>query len=89
MKVVLPSLISEDQRAYIEGRNIIGSVRLTKDLIDLTNENDEPGAIVYLDQEKAYDRVEWGYLKLCLEKFGFGKRFCNHALQTQRKLHSN
>ena len=34
------------------------------------------GAIIFLDQQKAFDRVEWGRLNECLETFGFGKGFC-------------
>jgi hypothetical protein len=32
---------------------------------------DEEGAIIFLDQQKAFDRVEWEWIDLCFEKFGF------------------
>ena len=31
--------------------------------------------LVFLDQEKAYDRVNWSYLLRCLQTFGFGPRW--------------
>jgi hypothetical protein len=39
------------------------------------NPEDEEGAIIFLDQQKAFDRVEWGWIDLCFEKFGFSDCF--------------
>jgi len=80
LKKVLPAIINDDQKAYIEGRQIIENVRLTEDIISMSDEFDSPGAIIFLDQQKAYDRVEWGYLEMCLNKFGFGPKFCSWIL---------
>ncbi len=45
----------------------------------------QPEIIVPLDTEKAFDRIEWGYLLIALEKFGFGPAF----LDWLKILHSN
>ena len=36
---------------------------------------DEEGEIIFLDQQKAIDRAEWGWIDLCFEKFGFSDCF--------------
>ena len=39
---------------------------MIQNVIDQTDNDDTDGAIIFLDQQKVYDRVEWGYLNLCL-----------------------
>ena len=80
LKKVLPTIINSDQKAFLAGRQISESIRLTQDIIDYIESNDSKGAIIFLDQEKAFDRVEWGYLKLCMQKFGFGQNFTDSLL---------
>ena len=72
MKKVLPEIIHVDQQGCIPGRYIGKNIRLIEDVI---NEHDDDAVIVALDQEKAFDRVEWNWLFCVLEKFGFGQNF--------------
>ena len=75
LKLVLPKIIKSDQKAFLKSRQISENIRLTEDIITYTDQIKSEGAIIFLDQEKAFDRVEWEYLKMCLNKFGFGNRF--------------
>jgi hypothetical protein len=75
LKRVLPNIINTDQRGFVKGRNIFQGNRLLQDIIDYTEMEDEEGAIIFLDQQKAFDRVEWGWIDLCFEKFGFSDCF--------------
>ena len=37
----------------------------------------ENGLVLKLDFEKAYDKINWNFLKKCFEQRGFGKRWCD------------
>ena len=71
---VLPNIIHESQTA-VYGRTIGNTIHLVRDIIDLANKNDEEAALLFLDQEKAFDRVSHEFLFKVLEKFGFGGSF--------------
>jgi hypothetical protein len=58
LKRVLPNIINTDQRGFVKGRNIFQRNRLLQDIIDYTEMADEEGAIIFLDQQKAFDRAE-------------------------------
>jgi hypothetical protein len=58
LKRVLPNKISTDQKGFVKGRNIFQGNRLLQDIIDYTAMEDEEGAIIFLDQQKAFDRAE-------------------------------
>ena len=74
LKFVLPTIIHESQTA-VYGRTIGNTVHLIRDIIDLANKNDEEAGLLFLDQEKAFDRVNHEFLFKVLEKFGFGNSF--------------
>ena len=75
MKMLLPYLVKEDQKAYIENVYIGDAVRLNEDVIKDSKLSKEKGAILYIDQSKAFDRVEMKWLYMVLEKYGFGEKF--------------
>jgi len=72
---VVRKLIHEDQSGYIKGRFIGHNARLIRDIFDYCENHNVSGAIVNLDFEKAYDRLEWNFLFKVLKKFNFGDNF--------------
>ena len=48
---------------------------MIKDLVDLINKDDSEAALIFLDQEKAFDRVEHDFLFKTMAAFGFGSNF--------------
>ena len=74
LNYVLPTIIHPTQTA-IYGRKIDQNIHLVRDLIDLANKNDETAAFIFLDQEKAFDRVNHRFLFKTMHAFGIGDTF--------------
>ena len=73
---VLPTIIHTSQTA-VYGRRIDQTVHLIRDLIDLANKEDDTVAFVFLDQEKAFDRVNHDFLFKIMKAFGLPDNFIN------------
>ena len=74
LRPILPSIIHISQTA-VEGRRIDYTVHMIRDLVDLINKDDSEAALIFLDQEKAFDRVEHDFLFKTMAAFGFGSNF--------------
>ena len=75
IRKVLPNILSEDQTCGVPGRSIFENLFLLRDTIDFVNHKQLPAAIISLDQEKAFDRVNHNFLQRVLERFNFGPDF--------------
>ena len=62
---VLPYVIHPDQSCAISGRNPSENCRM--DVVMDANKNNIGGAVLSLDQEKVFDRVEWSYQQSVLQ----------------------
>ena len=49
------------------------NIHLIRDLIELANKHDDTTAFIFLDQEKAFDRVNHNFLFKAMVAFGSGK----------------
>ena len=70
---MLPILINEDQTGFISGRYIGDNIRLLYDMIEYLNKKNMRGLLLNIDFEKAFDSLDWGFMRKVLEKFGFGE----------------
>ena len=72
----------------ITGRHISVKTRLLQDIVDDLNNRGMGGAILPLDQEKAFDRVDWAFLLRVLRKMNFGDSFCQWIMLFYSHIHS-
>ena len=72
---VLPSLISDNQSAYVDGRFISEGRRLIADVLQTTDMLKLTGMLVTIDIQKTFDSVNHQFLILALKRYGFGKMF--------------
>ena len=75
LKEVLPSLISAQQTAYAQNRNISKSGRLISDIIEIAIIQQMKGFLVKMDVKESFDSLDHKFLILVLKKFGFGQHF--------------
>ncbi len=75
LKSCIGNLINFDQTGFLKGRNIGNNIRLLLDIIDFTEFNDIPAAVLLLDIEKAFDSVSHKFLFKVLDYLNFGDNF--------------
>jgi hypothetical protein len=75
LKCVLGSVIHPDQTCTILRRSIHDNCATIRDVVYHCASTDETAAVISLDQEKAFDCVNWVYLSKVLSTFGFGESF--------------
>ena len=71
LKSLLPSLISSEQTGFVEGHQILDGIILAYEMIHSLKHTKSPGMLLKVDLVKAYDKVDWKYMKEVLSAYGF------------------
>lgn len=71
LKLLLPLLISLEQTGFVEGRQILDDIILAHEMIHSLKQTTIPGMLLKVDLAKAYDKVDWDYLKEVLSAYDF------------------
>jgi hypothetical protein len=83
LKLILPNVISQNQSAFLPNRLITDNTLVAFELFHFFNHTNSKKGYIWIktDMAKAYDRVEWSFLKATLEAIGFPQNFTNTIIR--------
>jgi mannosylglycoprotein endo-beta-mannosidase len=73
LKAVMHDLISENQTAFLTGRQIIDGFLVANEAVHSLKRYRVPSLIFKVDFHKAFDSVQWDYLEQVMRHMGFGE----------------
>ncbi|KAG9454361.1 hypothetical protein H6P81_007265 [Aristolochia fimbriata] len=76
LRTVLHEVISNNQSAFLKGRQIIDSPLMIHELLHHYKKRGLKGMILKLDFEKAFDKVSWAFLNWMMLRMNFPLRWC-------------
>ncbi|VFQ68928.1 unnamed protein product [Cuscuta campestris] len=81
LQKLIPNLISIEQSAYQKGKGVEDHVLMASEMVhSLDRKCDGGNVIIKLDMAKAFDKIEWSFLKGVLNRYGFSPRVQNLLL---------
>ena len=75
IKSVLPGIISDDQKGFLKNRYIGENIRTVYDIMHELEKRGKSGLLLLIDFEKAFDSIEWNYIRKVLKSYNFGESF--------------
>ena len=74
---MLPRIIGQEQKGFVDGQNIADDIRGVYDNIDYANNNKQRGVMLAIDFRKAFDLISFAFIKAVLKFLGFSTKIIN------------
>ena len=71
LKEIMSKHITEERFGFLEGRQIHEAIGVAQEGLHSMKSKNIKGAILKIDLSKAYDQVNWTYLRVILSQMGF------------------
>ena len=83
IKLLLPDIISPTHSAFVGGRNITENSTIVHEAIHTLDHKKGKNSLmmIKMEIEKAYDRMEWGFLRTVLFNLGFAEVWINWVME--------
>jgi len=91
LKQWLPDLISMEQSAFVSGRQIQDNILIVQEVLHqlrIRKWKKKFHAMLKVDMKKAYDRVEWDFLKASMLKMGLCDTWVSWVMNVSLQCHS-
>ena len=75
LKEVMAHLVDESQSAFVMNRRILDGVLIENESLSWLKKKKIPGTLLKLDFQKAYDSVNWSFMRMVMMKLGFGRKW--------------
>ena len=85
----LSELIHDSQTGFIQERSIFDNIILFWEMVAFAEGQNQELAVLFLDFEKAYDRVDWNFMEGTLLKMGFPNNWIRGVSALYRNAHSS
>lgn len=81
---LMPDIVAKEQSAFIGDRQIQDNIFIVQEVLHqlkVRTQRKKFQAILKLDTQKAYDRVEWDFLQGCMIRMGFNEKWVGWIMQ--------
>lgn len=84
LKIWLAEVIATEQSAFVKGRQIQDNILIVQEVLHqlrIRRRKKKFQAVLKLDMHKAYDTVEWDFLRVSMLKMGFCEQWVDLIMQ--------